>query len=147
MADNEEQVIYSSGIPFKHILASQGLFLLLVNIVLSLFTLFVWLVLWMFLTWLASKQTRIHITSQRIEVVKGVLSRKQEGIEFYRAKDSSYSSGILQSVLGVGQVRVISSDATSPDISFPVSDPAPLREKIRNAIRDERQRMGTVARD
>jgi len=101
----------------------------------------------MFLTWLASKQTRIHITNQRIEVVKGVLSRKQEGIEFYRANDSSYSSGVLQSILGVGQVRVISSDSTSPDITFPVPDPAPLREKIRNAIRDERQRMGTVARD
>ena len=121
--------------------------IILVNLAIVFFTFGLWLIVWMLLTAIASSRTRIHITNQRIEITRGILSAKQEGIEFYRASDSSYSSGILQSLLGVGDVRVISSDATSPDVSFPVTDPAPLREKIRNAILAERQRMGTVARD
>jgi len=147
MSDSEEYVLYSGRVPFKHAIATQGFFMLFLVILISLMTFFVALPVWLFVTWLGTKHRRVHITTQRIEVTKGFLSRQHESVEFYRANDSAYKSGLWQSMLGIGTVSIFSSDTTAPDISFPVADPADIREKIRNAILEERRRMGTVARD
>ena len=97
--------------------------------------------------WMAAKKWHIKITNERLEFVKGLLGSKQESIEFYRASDSDYRQSLIQSIFGVGTVRVISSDATSSTVEFPISNPNEVRDKIRGFIREQRKEMGTVARD
>ena len=97
--------------------------------------------------WLASKRWHLKITNERIEFVVGMLGTKQESIEFYRAKDSDYSQTLLQKIFGVGNVRIISGDATLPEVVFPTSNPNEIRDQIRGFIRDQRKEMGTAARD
>ena len=133
----EEQVIFDGKLPFTCIWASGGL--------LS-FLLFGWNI-GLLLAWIKGKQFSLKITSQRIEYVQGILSTNQESIELYRANDSEYSQSILQKLFGVGSITIISADSTARLVSFPMKDPSSNRDKIRNFIRDERQRMGTTLRE
>lgn len=113
------------------------------------------LLLWLMLGWnigiitafFGSKKWRLKITSQRIEFIHGISSVKQESFEFYRAQDSDYSQSIVQMLCGVGSVRIIGKDATTPTITFPTRKPAEVREQIRGFIREQRQAMGTIMRD
>jgi len=96
---------------------------------------------------MAAKKWRIKITNERLEFVVGLLGSKQESIEFYRAIDSDYRQSLIQSIFGVGTIRVISNDATSPTVEFSISNPNEVRDKIRGFIREQRKEMGTVTRN
>ena len=120
--------------------------ILTMNIGLIGFLIFGWNIK-LFTAWLAAKKWHLKITNERLEFVVGLLGSKQESIEFYRAKDSDYSLSLILSIFGIGMVRIISSDTTSPIVEFPVSNPNEIRDKIRGFIREQRKDMGTVARD
>ena len=133
----EEKIIYDGKISFKTFWVSSGLLsFLLLGWNLGLLSSF-----------LKSRQYSLKITSQRVEFVKGIVTSQQESIELYRASDTDYSQSLLQKLFGVGYVRLISADSTAPLVQIPVSNPRNLRDQIRECIRDERQRLGTIHRD
>ena len=136
MAD--EQVIRDGKPAFLEVWPSQ-------NGLLS-FLLFGWNI-GLLRAWLATKQWRLTITDQRVDFVQGILSTKQESVEFYRARDSNYTQTLLQKIFGVGNVWVVSADATAPVVTFPIRNPSGMRDQIRNFIRDQRKEMGTAMRD
>ena len=133
----EEQVLFDGKISFRSVWVSGGLLSFLI---------FGWNV-GLILAYLKSKQYSLKVTSQRIEVVRGIISTRQESVELYRASDSEYSQTFLQKCFGIGIIKIISADSTAGIIWFPMEDVAANRDRIRGNIREERQRMGTTLRE
>jgi len=93
--------------------------------------------------WLTVRCTRYTLTTQRLQMETGVLSKHLEDIELYRVKDSELKRPFLQRVLGLGTVRVLSSDSTMPEIIIgwiPKADG--VRELIRENVEKVRKARG-----
>lgn len=95
---------------------------------------------------LASNNFHVKITSQRVEITTGILSKNFEMIELYRGKDTGVRQGFLQSRVDSGSMSLITDDATAPAVWFIVHSPRQIQEKVRNAVREQRLAMGTTAR-
>ena len=93
--------------------------------------------------WYRVSSTRYRLTTQRLFVQTGLIAKKLEEVELFRVKDVTLHQGILQRLLGVGNVVVLSSDDTTPRLELAgISNPIDVKEQIRNAFRAARQREG-----
>jgi hypothetical protein len=89
-------------------------------------------------------QWKVKITSQRIVLLKGLVSQKEEQIEYYRVKDVKFEQTLAARAAGVGTIYIYSNDVTKPALSFPFINPKEYVDKIREFINRERKRMGTI---
>jgi hypothetical protein len=81
------------------------------------------------------------LTTERLQVVRGILSRSTEEVELTRVRDVSYEQNLAQRALGIGTVTVVGTDATSPTVVLhDVEEPEAVKEMIRQAVRDQRRR-------
>jgi hypothetical protein len=90
--------------------------------------------------WLGLKLVRYELTQERIRVRSGVFTRHLEEIEIYRVKDTELSIPLWQRLVGIGTLRVISSDHTNPNLPLRgIADPESVRERIRAACEAVRE--------
>jgi len=68
----------------------------------------------MLVIYLKIKYTRYKLTDQRLVIQTGVFSRSLESVELYRIKDIKYNAGFMQRMVGIGTVKMISSDRSMP---------------------------------
>jgi hypothetical protein len=88
-----------------------------------------------------SHAIRWALTSERLQIVRGILSRSTEEIELTRVRDVSMEQSLAQRALGIGTITVIGSDATTPMVVIhDVEEPEEVKELIRQAVRDQRRR-------
>jgi len=107
---------------------------------LSLIGLVVPLVLWIIRWWL-TKTTSYELTSQRLKKAQGILNRKLDELELYRVKDYTLSQPLMLRMLGLGNLVLLTSDATTPEVHLrAVPAVEELREMIRQAVQAERDR-------
>jgi uncharacterized membrane protein YdbT with pleckstrin-like domain len=93
--------------------------------------------------WLVLKLVRYELTQERIRVRSGVFTRHLEEIEIYRVKDTELSIPLWQRLVGIGTLRVISSDHTNPNLPLRgIADPESVRERIRAACEAVRRARG-----
>jgi membrane protein YdbS with pleckstrin-like domain len=86
---------------------------------------------------------KYRLTSQRLFHEKGVLRRVTDRIELIDIDDVTLEQGIVERVLGVGTIRVSSSDRTTPELLMPgIDDVKTVADTIDQARRSERQRRG-----
>ena len=90
-----------------------------------------------------ANQWKVKITSQRIVLVKGIISQKEEQVEYYRVKDVKFEQSLAARAAGVGMIHLYSNDMSMPSLSFPFTNPKEYVEKIRAFVNIERKRMGT----
>jgi membrane protein YdbS with pleckstrin-like domain len=80
-----------------------------------------------------------EVTSQRIRVHSGVLSKKTEEMELYRVKDTKFDQPFFLRLFGLGNVVIVSNDATTPISIIPaIKGAGDLREQLRNLVEDRR---------
>lgn len=95
--------------------------------------------LWLGWKALDYRMTHFELSGQRLFIRKGIVSRTEEEIELYRVKDVRADFSIIQQLFGVGNIQIISSDATGSTSgrrsNFRVPDLYHARE-IREEIRD-----------
>lgn len=130
----QEQTILEQQLSFKAAFMASGL----QNIVLTSCT----CGLWLLKVLLDSKGNSIKITSERLIWTHGLIAKKDEEIEFMRVKDSSYSQDIIGRLANVGTIRILSTDLSSPSLTFPIESPKEWREKIREIVKAEKERKG-----
>lgn len=83
------------------------------------------------------------LTSQRFQHRSGVLRQVTDRIETIDIDDVSFEQGLLQRLVGVGTIRIVSSDRSHPDLSLPAIDNVQqVAELIDNTRRQERRRRG-----
>lgn len=81
------------------------------------------------------------LTTERLQIVRGILSRSTEEIELTRVRDVSYEQSLAQRALGIGTITVVGTDATTPMVVLhDVEDPEAIKETIRQAVREQRRR-------
>jgi hypothetical protein len=81
------------------------------------------------------------LTTERLQVVRGILSRSTEEVELTRVRDVSYEQSLAQRALGIGTITVVGTDATAPMVVLhDVEEPEAIKEMIRQAVRDQRRR-------
>jgi Bacterial PH domain len=93
--------------------------------------------------WLASLSTRFEITTQRVRIERGVLSKARQDVELYRIDDIALEQPLGMRLLGHGLLILRSTDRTSPEIRlYGVPGLTTLAEKLRECALRERERRG-----
>lgn len=92
---------------------------------------------------IAWKSAAYKLTSQRLFVRRGLVSRTVQELELYRVTDVAFSQGLLARLFGIGTVSVVANDPTTPRLAMPgVASPESVKETIRTAYRRARRAEG-----
>ncbi|MNI15725.1 Bacterial membrane flanked domain protein [compost metagenome] len=92
--------------------------------------------------------THYTITSQRVIVKSGLLTKKTEEVEMYMVKDISIEQSVSDRLLGVGSINIVSSDENTPKLILDdVQDVEVVKDLIRNAVREEKALHNISYRD
>ncbi len=115
-----------AGIPFSGGLSAIGLVVPLI----------MWIVRW----WV-TRTTLYELTTQRLRRTTGILNRTIDELELFRVKDYAMEQPLLLRMLGLGNLVLVTSDATTPTVAIKaISNAQDVREKLRNAVQAERDR-------
>ena len=86
---------------------------------------------------------RYELTSQRFIHHTGILRRKTDRIELIDIDDITFEQSLLERLVGVGTIRIDSSDATDPLLVLRgIENVREVAEKIDDVRRAERRRRG-----
>ena len=98
------------------------------------------LVMWL-VRWYATKCTTYALTSQRLRITSGILSKKVDELELFRVRDYTMEQPFLLRLVGLGNLTLITSDATTPTLVMrAIPGIESVREKLRTAVQTERDR-------
>ncbi len=93
--------------------------------------------------YLARWSMMFHVTTQRIKVEHGLLSKVQESLELFRIDHFELRKPIGQRLLGQASLHIFSSDAEMQRFYlYGIPHLEPLAEKLRNCQLRERKRRG-----
>lgn len=105
----------------------------------------------LFLAWkaLEYKMTHYELGESRLFIRQGVINRSEEEIELFRVKDVRADFSVIQQQFGVGDLQIISSDATGSmsgrrsNFRIPnVEDARSIRELMRERVDKAREAKG-----
>lgn len=86
--------------------------------------------------------TLYTVTNQRVMIETGLLSKKLAEIDLRYIDESQFSQGVVERMLGIGNVTLISSDTTMPTYTLHgIKDPRGVRELIRSHAYQVSQRQ------
>lgn len=86
---------------------------------------------------------RYMVTSERLKLISGLLSRGVENFELIRVQDIDYKQGLHERMLGIGDITIQGQDASKPKIVLRnISNPEEVYEILRRAWLDARKRHG-----
>lgn len=96
---------------------------------------------WALWRWIELRNHRIRITSERIRVTSGVFSRRNDELELYRVRDTTFEQPFLLRLFGKGNLILNTGDASTPVVTLPglPADTA-IRDALRHAIETCRDR-------
>lgn len=84
-----------------------------------------------------------HITTQRIKIERGVLSKVQESLELFRVDHFELRKPLGQRLLGYAEVRIFTSDTEMAQFFiYGIRQAEPLAEQLRSCQLRERKRRG-----
>jgi uncharacterized membrane protein YdbT with pleckstrin-like domain len=100
--------------------------------------------LWLIARWWARGATLYRLTTRRIVVETGVLSKRLEQIDLYRIADYTVDRPFGQRLLGTGNLLLRTFDKSTPELSVREikTDVVALYEKLRAATEAEKTRRG-----
>ena len=99
--------------------------------------------LWMFARWLGTRFHVYEITSERIKITRGLLSRHTTELELYRVRDYSLIEPFWLRLVGCGNILLATSDRTTPQVMLRAVPRAnTLKDQIRAHTERMRQRRG-----
>ncbi len=89
-----------------------------------------------------SLTTFYRITTERVRVQRGLVGRDFDDIELIRIQDLDRTQGVTERMLAIGDVHIISSDPSKPEVVLEnVPDPDKVHEILRRAMMDARKRF------
>ena len=80
-----------------------------------------------------------------LKINSGLLSKKVEKIKLFKIQDISYSRSLGNLICGVGNVKLLSGDVSTPVITITkIKKAKEFMEKLEKMIHEERTRVGVV---
>ncbi|HEX3777169.1 MAG TPA: PH domain-containing protein [Polyangiaceae bacterium] len=100
--------------------------------------------LWLIRRWWARGSKLYRLTTRRIVVETGVLSKRLEQIDLYRIVDYTVDRPFGQRLLGTGNLLLRTFDKSTPELTVREikTDVVALYEKLRAATEAEKTRRG-----
>ena len=96
------------------------------------------LMLWRYLD---TRFREYEVTSERIRITTGVLSKRMDELELYRVKDTSIEQPFLLRIFGLANLLIKSSDASTPYLTLvAIPQVRVLRENLRGSVEKMRDR-------
>jgi uncharacterized membrane protein YdbT with pleckstrin-like domain len=88
---------------------------------------------------LVTRNTRYTLTDQRLKTTRGVFTRVTDDVELYRVKDTHFQQSFWQRMVGIGDVVLSTSDATTPIVVLAsIRDAEGVREQVRALVEQRR---------
>lgn len=84
------------------------------------------------------------LTSTRVIVISGILGRKVDEIELFRIVDSKTFQSLIDRWANLGKIVVSSTDRTGIIVMKKVVQPHEVRDSLRQAYMQARNKRGTV---
>jgi membrane protein YdbS with pleckstrin-like domain len=107
---------------------------------------FCWLIVPIFIAlarYLQTKNKVYELTTERLKTTEGVFSKVTDTLELYRVKDLEKRQPFLYRLVGVENVALNTSDASSPFILIEaIPSSVGLADKIRNQVEAVRAQKG-----
>ncbi|WP_395735506.1 PH domain-containing protein [Prosthecobacter sp.] len=98
------------------------------------------LLMWL-IRWWATKCTTYELTTQRLRIRSGILNKRTDEMELFRVRDYTMDQPFLLRLVGLGNMTLITSDATTPTLNMrAIPGIEDVREKLRTAVQNERDR-------
>jgi uncharacterized membrane protein YdbT with pleckstrin-like domain len=89
-------------------------------------------------TYLKVSTTKYVLTTERLRVTTGILSTMTEDLELRRVRDSIILRPFWARLAGLGDVQVLSADASTPRIVLhAIKDPDGVQTKIRSMVQTQ----------
>jgi uncharacterized membrane protein YdbT with pleckstrin-like domain len=128
-AASDEQVLFEGG---PALIPSFGVLMLVV----------VTLGLWLLPAWLGALSTRYRVTSRRIVIEQGLLSKRLEQVDLYRISDYTVERPFVQRLMGTGNLLLKTIDRSTPQVNLLglKTDLVALYEKLREATEADKRR-------
>jgi len=108
--------------------------------------LFCWLLVPIFFALARYLQTKckvFELTTQRLKITSGVFTKVTETLELYRVKDIETRQRFLSRLVGIENVQMTTSDASSPLVLIDaVPSSVGFADKLRNQVEIIRQQKG-----
>ncbi len=99
--------------------------------------------LWALARWIATRCRRYEITSERVKITTGLLSRHTTELELYRVRDYAVVEPFWLRLVGCGNIVLQTSDRTTSQVVLhAVPHAATLKDQIRTYTERMRQRRG-----
>ena len=100
--------------------------------------------LWILPRWWQHRSKLYRITTRRIVVETGVLSKRLEQIDLYRIADYTVERPLGQRIMGTGNLLLKTFDKSTPELNVQqiLTDVVALYEKLRVATEAEKARRG-----
>jgi uncharacterized membrane protein YdbT with pleckstrin-like domain len=100
--------------------------------------------LWLIICWMRTLGCTYRITTRRIVVETGMLSKRLEQIDLYRIVDYTVERSLGQRLLGTGNLLLRTLDKTSPELNVRniKTDVVALYERLRVATEADKVRRG-----
>jgi membrane protein YdbS with pleckstrin-like domain len=89
------------------------------------------------------KATQYEVTNERIRIRRGIMTKRTDELELYRANDTSLIEPMTMRMFGLGTIEVRTMDTSSPTLYIEaVHGARQLREDLRRCIEQCRDRKG-----
>jgi uncharacterized membrane protein YdbT with pleckstrin-like domain len=87
------------------------------------------------------KATQYEVTTQRVRIRRGIVTKRTDELELYRANDTSLIEPLPMRMFGLGTIEIRTNDSSSPTVYLHAIHKARgLREDLRKAIEECRDR-------
>lgn len=95
---------------------------------------------------LAISFTHYSLTNQRLMVKSGFLTVRHNQTMLFRVQDIEVTATVWQRFFGVGNIKIISNDKNSPDMTIEnVRNPIAVKELIHSMVEDIRDKKNMKA--
>src|SRR5260370_6892318 len=86
--------------------------------------------------WIRTRSTRWKVTSRRIEIETGFLSKRVDTLELWRVRDVEFRQSLVDRMAGVSSLWITAHDSNLPMLEIPVppAHPPPHHLPIRSLI-------------
>jgi membrane protein YdbS with pleckstrin-like domain len=98
--------------------------------------------------WLRTKVVRYRISNYRIDYERGLLSKRIDTLELWHVEDIQYHQSLMDRIMGVGDIKVISHDDTTPQLLLKgIPNPRPLFETLKQRVIAVKRQRGVIKMD
>ena len=92
--------------------------------------------------------TKYKMTKEKLLIETGILSIKEEEIQFYRIMDLTLKCSIWQRIFNVGTIHCCSGDKTTPEFEIKdVKNPSQVKELLSKYIEEQRDKKRISGRE